>query len=196
MKKPRHLSAEEKALWDQVAKRTEPLGPVEPTVLSAPTPKKKPEVPQPRDPIPMFEIGGKSKGPATKQDVLPTLVDRLGAASVNMDRKSFGKMKRGKLKPEGRIDLHGMTLSQAHPALTAFIMRSHAQGRRLILVITGKGKLRDDGGPIPTRHGVLRHQVPQWLALPTLQPFVLQVAPAHISHGGHGAYYVYLRRNR
>ena len=69
-------------------------------------------------------------------------------------------------------------------------------GRRLVLVITGKGKDRDDGGPIPTRHGILRHQVPQWLALPPLSQAILQVTPAHLKHGGHGAYYVYLRRNR
>ncbi|MFG6543173.1 Smr/MutS family protein, partial [Sulfitobacter sp. M22298] len=53
-----------------------------------------------------------------------------------------------------------------------------------------------DGGPIPVRDGVLRHQVPQWLSMPPLSSLVLQVAQAHVSHGGGGAYYVYLRRNR
>ena len=196
MKKPRHLSAEERALWDKVARRTEPLSPSSPDILPPVPAKKRLKSNASRATIPAFEIGGKTAKPATKADVLPSLVDRLSAAPVNMDQKSFGKMKRGKLQPEGRIDLHGMTLDQAHPALTGFIMRSHAQGKRLVLVITGKGKSRDDGGPIPTRHGVLRHQVPQWLALPTLRSMVLQVAPAHVRHGGHGAYYVYLRRKR
>jgi DNA-nicking Smr family endonuclease len=95
-----------------------------------------------------------------------------------------------------KIDLHGMTIAEAHPELVAFILNSHAMGRRLVLVITGKGKDRDDGGPIPTRFGVLRHQVPQWLALPPLAQAILQVTPAHLRHGGHGAYYVYLRRTR
>jgi DNA-nicking Smr family endonuclease len=113
-----------------------------------------------------------------------------------MDNKSFGKLKRGKLRPEGRIDLHGMTLDRAHPALKHFIQTSHRNGKRLVLVITGKGKQRDDGGPIPVRYGVLRHQVPQWLSSPPLSSVVLQVAQAHISHGGSGAYYVYLRRQR
>jgi DNA-nicking Smr family endonuclease len=89
-----------------------------------------------------------------------------------------------------------MTLDRAHPALTQFILGSHAKGRRLVLVITGKGKMRDEGGPIPVRHGVLRHQVPQWLSMPPLSSAVLQVSQAHISHGGGGAYYVYLRRHR
>jgi DNA-nicking Smr family endonuclease len=41
---------------------------------------------------------------------------------------------------------------------------------------------------------VLRHQVPVWLQQPPLGAMVLQVAEAHLKHGGSGAYYVYLRR--
>ena len=89
-----------------------------------------------------------------------------------------------------------MTLDRAQGVLSQFIMSAHGSGKRLVLVITGKGKKRDEGGPIPVRHGVLRHQVPQWLSVPPLSMMVLQVSEAHASHGGGGAYYVYLRRNR
>jgi len=196
MRKPRHLSVEERDLWSRVADRTVPLHPTReapaPEVTSPPKPKR--EI-APRGPIPDFRVGQKANA-ARSHDVMRPLVDRLAAAPVNMDNKSFGKMKRGKIKPEARIDLHGMTLAEAHPELVAFILGSQSMGRRLVLVITGKGKDRDDGGPIPTRHGVLRHQVPQWMALPPLRQVILQVTPAHLKHGGHGAYYVYLRRNR
>ena len=60
----------------------------------------------------------------------------------------------------------------------------------------GPGKFRDDDGPIPTPRGVLRNQVPHWLQLAPLGALVLQVTDAHISHGGAGAYYVYLARRR
>ncbi|KMW58911.1 SMR/MUTS family protein [Candidatus Rhodobacter oscarellae] len=113
-----------------------------------------------------------------------------------MDQKSFDKLKRGKLKPEARVDLHGMTQARAHGVLSTFIQDAHARGLRLVLVITGKGKDRDDGGPIPTPRGVLRHNVPQWLGLPPLSLMVLQVSDAHQRHGGGGAYYVYLKRRR
>ena len=63
-------------------------------------------------------------------------------------------------------------------------------------MITGKGKRGDDSGPIPRPRGVLKHQVPDWLSRPPLAQAVLQVAEAHISHGGTGAYYVYLKRSR
>ena len=87
-----------------------------------------------------------------------------------------------------------MTLDQAHPALIRFVLGAQAEGRRLLLVVTGKGKRRESEGPIPTRLGVLKHQVPQWLRMPPLGAVVLQVSEAHRSHGGAGAYYVYLRR--
>ncbi len=196
MRKPRHLSPEERDLWNRVAERATPLHPTreDPAPDVAPTPKPK-RVIAPRDPMPNFRVGQKAEA-ARPHDLMRPLVDRLADAPVNMDKKSFGKMKRGKLKPEARIDLHGMTLAEAHPELIAFILGSQAVGRRLVLVITGKGKNRDDGGPIPTRFGVLRHQVPQWMALPPLSQAILQVTPAHLKHGGHGAYYVYLRRGQ
>ncbi len=196
MKKPRHLSPEERALWEEVAKRTERID------RPAPAPKPPAKKPNPTIPRPhvtpmdrTFRVG-QNVDHHRDHNLVAGLSRQLAAAPVNMDRKSFTRLKRGKLKPEGRIDLHGMTLAQAHPALMSFVLGAHQNGKRLVLVITGKGKSRDQGGPIPTRLGVLRHQVPQWLAMPPLSQAVLQVTEAHISHGGHGAYYVYLKRIR
>jgi DNA-nicking Smr family endonuclease len=163
-------------------------------VLPVPIGKKSKPVISP-DPLPRFQVGQKASH-SRANDVLPGIAERLSRAPVNMDNKAFGKMRRGKLKPEARIDLHGMTMDQAHPELLGFILNSQAMGRRLVLVITGKGKLRDEGGPMPARHGILRHQVPQWMALPPISSAILQVTPAHLTHGGQGAYYVYLRRIR
>ena len=196
MKKPRHVSAEERALWDVVAKRTEPLHKPSAKLVRA-TPRKpdpQPSQIKPR-PIPAFKIGAAVDHRAD-HDLLPSLGQQIRAAPVQMDQKAFGRLRRGKLKPEARVDLHGMTVAQAHPVLTGFILRSAGAGHRLVLVITGKGKHRDDGGPIPTRFGVLRHQVPQWLAMAPLGGLVMQITESHIRHGGQGAYYVYLRRTR
>lgn len=196
MKKPRHLSADERTLWESVAKRAEPLSkPATKVIRPAPRkPDPKPDMVAPR-PIRAFKVG-EAIDHHSDHDLLPSLSQQIRAAPVHMDRKAFGRLKRGKLKPDARIDLHGMTLAQAHPALTGFILRSASAGHRLVLVITGKGKNRDDGNPIPTRFGVLRHQVPQWLSMAPLGGLVLQVSAAHIRHGGEGAYYVYLRRAR
>ncbi|HKL69103.1 Smr/MutS family protein [Salibaculum sp.] len=195
MRRPRHLSPEERDLWDKVARTAKPLENRSEPRLSG---RRKPDAKTPADdetasPVTAFRIGEKIDH-SGDHDLLPSLGEQMGRAPIAMDRKTHGKLKRGKLKPEARIDLHGMTLAQAHPELTSFILSSQAIGRRLVLVITGKGKPRDTGDPIPTRLGVLRHQVPQWLRMPPLGPIVLQVSEAHARHGGHGAFYVYLRR--
>lgn len=197
MRRPRHLSPEERALWDHVTRNDARLQaerkPVEPVAMPQPVPVVRPvETPAP---LPRFTVGEKADH-RRSDDLLPGLAEDLGRAPVRMDAKAFGKMARGKLVPEARIDLHGMTLAEAHPALRDFILMSHDMGRRLVLVITGKGKIRDDYAPMPVRQGVLRHQVPQWLNLPPLRALVLQIRPAHLKHGGEGAYYVYLRRQR
>lgn len=195
-RKPRGLRPEEEALWQKVIEKAKPLH-IRP--VSKPKQKTKSRVISEPDTsltlpeLDTFRIGAKSKSIRT-HDIAPSLAESFSRAPVNMDRKAYQQLKRGKLKPEGRIDLHGMTLAQAHPALNRFILGAQAQGKRLVLVITGKGKDRDDGGPIPQKLGVLRHQVPHWLQIPPLSAAVLQVTPAHARHGGAGAYYVYLRR--
>ena len=191
----RRLRPEELKLWRKVAGTAQPMHSERPASAELPLRKEEKEKPQRRH-VDQFEIGGRSDGSAPGHDILPGLAERLAKTPVRMDKRAFGKLKRGKLVPEGKIDLHGRTLDQAHPALVQFILGAHAAGKRLVLVVTGKGKDRDDGGPIPVRLGVLRHNVPHWLSVPPLSNVVLQVTEAHVRHGGKGAYYVYLRRAR
>jgi DNA-nicking Smr family endonuclease len=192
----RRLRPDEVELWRQIAATTDRLHPETPRGEEpVPRPKPKPhKTPKPR--LPDFTVGQSARAAPTTLDLKAALLDHLRSAPLSMDSKAFTRMKRGKLAPEGRIDLHGMTMDRAHPALMAFILRAQASGKRLVLVITGKGRDRDEGGPIPVPRGILKHQVPQWLSTPPLAQAVLQITEAHISHGGAGAYYVYLRRHR
>jgi len=95
-----------------------------------------------------------------------------------MDRRRFDKLRRGRIEPEARVDLHGMTSERAHAALVAFILAAHADGLRLVLVITDKGR-PDEYAMQPHRHGILRHSLPHWLAAPPLTGRVLQLPPPH-----------------
>jgi DNA-nicking Smr family endonuclease len=195
----RRLKPDELDLWRQVARTAEPIHPSQPRAkappASKPAPKPEPDRAAPA-PIQHFKLGQTATRGVPIHDVLPGLTDRLKSQPVTMDQKAYGKLKRGKLSPEARIDLHGMTVDRAHGALQGFVMRAHGQGKRLVLVITGKGRRSDADGPIPVRQGVLRHNVPHWLSIPPLAGLVLQVTNAHNRHGGGGAYYVYLRRPR
>ena len=113
-----------------------------------------------------------------------------------MDRRRFEKLRRGRLEPEARLDLHGMTSERAHAALTGFILDAHAARPAARPRHHRQGPRRTRRAFQPRRHGILRHSLPHWLAAPPLSGRILQVAPAHQRHGGAGAFYVYLRRRR
>jgi DNA-nicking Smr family endonuclease len=105
-----------------------------------------------------------------------------------LGRRMRARVARGKEAIDARLDLHGLTQSEAHSALLRFLRHANARDARLVLVITGKGR---GGEP-----GVLRRQVPQWLGLPEFRAFVVGFEDAHIAHGGEGALYVRVRRAR
>lgn len=197
-RKPRTLSAEDRKLWSAVTRTVNPVRPDPPAerTVQDPTPADPPRKTRQHFEVSDFRIGETATTRSPGSQLAPSVSERLAHAPVRMDHGTHKKMLRGKLKPEARIDLHGMTLAQAHPVLTRFILDAHGSGKRLVLVITGKGKDRDDPGPIPIRRGVLKHQVPNWLHTPPLGRVVLDVREAHFRHGGSGAYYVYLSRSR
>jgi len=193
MARRRSLRPEEEELWQAVARTAKPMhAPIFHRKSVEPAPVFTPDPPRG---LPRFRVGEKV-AVKSGHDILPPLKDRLSNAPIMMDAKNYARMSRGKLAPEGRLDLHGMTVAEAHPELIRFILNAHSDGLRLVLVITGKGKPGPDHGPIPTRYGVLKHQVPTWLHMPPLGPAILQVSEAHLKHGGSGAYYVYLKRHR
>ncbi|MGI9395625.1 MAG: Smr/MutS family protein [Boseongicola sp.] len=191
---PRGLDPEEQELWQRVARTATPLrretsksnAQFLPAAQATAAPKTRTTKP--------FMVGARTDTALPASEPGHWQKSTLGGAQIKMDRKAFQKMKRGKSAPEARLDLHGMTAAAAHGALTAFILRGQAEGKRLVLVITGKGRRSEDAGPMPSRPGILRQQVPHWLAQAPLKTVVLQVSEAHQRHGGSGAYYVYLRR--
>lgn len=191
MARRRGLTPEDEDLWARVARTAAPMHPPRPKPAE-PEARPVPAPAMPRLRIPDFTVGQAASPRAAPLPAPSNPAQRLAQQALRMDHKVHRRMAQGKLPPEAKLDLHGMTLAAAHPALIGFILSCHARGHRLVLVITGKG--RGDHGPLPTRPGALRHQVPHWLHMPPLSPVVQQVTPAHHRHGGEGAYYVYLRR--
>lgn len=202
-RRQRRLTEDERALWQRVARSAKRLNPDRRHVALTPEDRSKEfsetvssSSRSAETPLEPFEIGSARKSHSGGWSSRRDATDSQAMPPVRMDDKAYRKLRRGKLKPQARLDLHGMTLAEARPALTGFILRAQTQGFRMVLVITGKGRERDADGPIPTRAGALRHSVPGWLQAPPLVSAVLQVAPAHLRHGGDGALYVYLKRRR
>ena len=111
---------------------------------------------------------------------------------------TLDRLRRGLLEPQARIDLHGMTEAVAHRCLHAFLHAAQGRGLRLVLVVTGKGNPRkeESAGWMMSPHGVLKQMVPRWLKPPQAAALIAHVQPAHVRHGGDGALYLYLRKQR
>ena len=174
-KPPRGLSPEDIALWRKATARDQPMA--ERDALE----------PAPEPPASARRVAPATPAMATREPDLPDIA--VGRAP-GLDKRSAQRLKRGQLAVEDHIDLHGMTQTQAHRALSGFIAGAQAGGKRCVLVITGKG-LRPDGG-----RGVLRDMAPRWLNEPPNRARVLALHTAQPKHGGAGAYYVLLKRQR
>ena len=170
-------------------------------------PLKKP-VPVPAAEAQQKAIKAKNKAAAAKQPMRSangTEVEEkpeatLPPGAAGLDKRQYERLRRGQMRIEGRLDLHGLHQVPAHTALHAFITESYARDRRCVLVITGKGEAKGQavaGAIMPERErGVLRRNVPRWLNDVGLRDKVLSVSEAQPRHGGAGALYVLLRKRR
>src|SRR5687767_712400 len=111
-RKQRQLTDEELQLWRAEIGEADPLPPL-------------PESPPPP----------KAVAPAARR---PRAIPLPGA----IDPHEMKAIRRGHVRVEARVDLHGMTQANAHVTLVGFLKRSAARGLRCVLVITGKGGRR------------------------------------------------------
>jgi DNA-nicking Smr family endonuclease len=162
-------------LWRHVTRDVMPLRP-----HRHPTPESEPpELPA---------LNGAGQGPddlSSPPIPRPQLPLKVGSVAA-MDARTARRFARGDMPVDARIDLHGLTLEQAHDALVGFIRRGYARGMRCLIVVTGKG------GALGA--GRIRREAPLWLARPDLRPLILAVTEARRHHGGAGALYVLLKR--
>jgi len=175
----RPLSADERRLWAEVARSIAPLP-------GRPVPKVDPAPPPPE--------AGPVVAATTKAALLPPPRSARPALPplAFIEPKTVRALSRGRAKADSVLDLHGLTQTEAHSALTRFLQRSQSSGHRLVLIVTGKGRPED--GLRPGDRGVLRRMVPHWLALPEARHIVLGWDEAGPRQGGAGALYVRLRR--
>jgi DNA-nicking Smr family endonuclease len=170
--RPRQPTAEELALWRRAMGETAPL------------PERTPPAP-PVEP-PLVPAAWPERPAAHGQG------RRASAAldpqrPVGLDRRTWLRLKRGQVAIEQTLDLHGRTQDEAHGALARFLASARAAGCRCVLVVTGKGLASG---------GTLRHVVPRWLNEAGNREHIVAFSPAQARHGGAGALYVLLRRQR
>lgn len=175
-------SGEELELWEKVTETVAPLAP------------RPPKVAAPKKPAPAAAKEKPRKTPtvAAPPVVRPPPKQPAPPALNPIDRRTRLRLGRGTVAIDRRIDLHGMTQAAAEARLRRFLADAQAEGAKVVLVITGKGK----SGAAGDDRGVLRRVVPMWLSSAALRPVVVGFDGAGPMHGGAGALYVRIRRLR
>jgi DNA-nicking Smr family endonuclease len=201
--RPPSLEGEDSALWTHVTRQVKPLRaskrvatrPAETDVGAEHMRLADAATGARALPKALRESGPPAPKPAMRPPRLAPLTD--------IDRRTTRRLAKGRIEIDARLDLHGMRQHEAHDLLRGFLRQCQLDGLRMVLVITGKGggPGADSAGDAWSRasehnRGVLKRQVPMWLAAADLRGIVVGFDEAHARHGGTGALYVRLRRDR
>ncbi len=179
---PRRLSDKERAEWLSF---THALG-AKP--LRPPAPAAEPALPPALPPL--------SSGPVASPAPLPPPPNKLrtkprpveltvGGPAAGLDSASWERLRRGRMRPQRVLDLHGRTVQAAFNAFEHFIAAARADGIRCVEIVTGRGA--GEGG-------VLRRELPHWINLPQMRGAIL--AATHPHRANVGAVVLLLRRVR
>lgn len=167
-KKSRVLTSEEKQLWRRVAAGVKARRP-----LVHDADDDEPPARVPPKPIVRAETQPKPR-PAPQKPAAPPA-----------NRGGEKRVRRGQVEIGASLDLHGFHQDSGRAAVVRFLHAAHARGDRTVIVITGAGR---------SGQGILKQRLPEWLAAPDLKPLIAGFAQAHRTHGGAGAFYVFLKR--
>ncbi|HEX2812447.1 MAG TPA: Smr/MutS family protein [Sphingopyxis sp.] len=187
---PRRLDPDEAALWKKVAATVAPLA-KRPAPLD---PKAPPTIKPPKT---VVRAAAPAAAPRPSSPLPPP---RRTWASSTLDGHWDRRLRKGLVRPDMSIDLHGHTLASAQALLDEAIGRALLRGARVLLVVAGR--LRPGADRLPQMHGdprprgAIRASLPDWLSISPHADRIVALRPAHISHGGGGAVYVILRRAR
>ena len=113
---------------------------------------------------------------------------------INIEKNKLKRIKKGKITIEGTIDLHGFSLKEAKAHLQIFVSESIQRNKRLLLVITGKGR-----NSKPSIHGkkqTIKTELNKWLSDDFYRDKVQYISTALDKHGGEGAYYFFLVKSK
>lgn len=116
------------------------------------------------------------------------------APGVTLDSTWDRRLSRGQVPPDCVVDLHGHNLETAYARLDAALASAILAGDRLLLLVTGRAPRPESERP--HARGKIRAAVGDWLAASRHAGGIAAVRPAHPRHGGAGALYIVLRRNR
>lgn len=118
------------------------------------------------------------------------------AGAATLDASWDRKLRLGQVEPDRVVDLHGLTSEAAHRRAIDAVTRAVRDGDRIVVLITGRApKVGSSRLDRPLR-GIIRASIADWLAASQVSRQIAAVRAAHPRHGGAGAIYVVLRRQK
>ena len=117
--------------------------------------------------------------------------------------KTNKMLKKGQIFINKKIDFHGKILTEAEDEFHKTVLESYNQKKRCLLFVTGKGlhkqkNIVDDSLNKSPKlyYGKIREAFLSWITNPKLAKYILSIEKADFEHGGDGAFFVYLRKNK
>ena len=141
----------------------------------------------------------------TKQtnNIIPEFEKRKHTTRSHYNLESINirkNIKRNILKIDKKIDFHGRGLLEAEEIFSSTISECFNKNKRCLLFVTGKGlfknKKHEHENKPQLYHGIIRAEFFNWVKSKKFSKHILSFEQASIEHGGDGAFYVYLRKNR
>jgi DNA-nicking Smr family endonuclease len=96
------------------------------------------------------------------------------------------QLRRGTIRLDYELDLHGLTREEATHALETFIKGAYRRGQQAVLIITGRGNHSPD-------EPVLKRSTEKWLK--EKESMIAEFLTAPSQFGGDGAIIVFLKKN-
>ena len=136
-----------------------------------------------------------------KKIVTPNVNTVIKNSEFSLEKIDLKKgIKKGSFHIDKKIDFHGKSLLESEDQFNNTIIDSYNSGKRCLLFVTGKGLFKsknyEESDKPKLYHGIIRSFFVEWASSQKFSKYILSFEQALIEHGGDGAFYVYLRKNK
>ena len=137
-----------------------------------------------------------------KQEVItPNVRTVIKNSEFSLEKIDLKKgIKKGFFHIDKKVDFHGKSLLESEEQFNNTIIQSYNSGQRCLLFVTGKGLFKsknyEESDKPKLYHGIIRTSFVEWARSKKFSKYILSFEQASIEHGGDGAFYVYLRKNK
>ena len=144
---------------------------------------------------------GKKNTVKKQEAITPNVSTVIKNSEFSLEKIDLKKgIKKGSFHVDKKIDFHGKSLLESEEQFNNTIIESYNSGQRCLLFVTGKGLFKsknyEESYKPKLYHGIIRASFIEWARSKKFSKYILSFEQASIEHGGDGAFYVYLRKNK